>query len=43
MNHLDKMNFADLTEEELQLLKETEEKLNRERKDDKVFLMALMQ
>jgi hypothetical protein len=42
-NNLDKMNFADLTEEELQMLKDTEEKFNKRRKGDKVFLMAMMQ
>lgn len=41
MKHLDTMEFAELTKEELKILKEAEDMLNNHREDNKVYLMAL--
>jgi hypothetical protein len=40
-NNLDEMNFAELSKEDLEILKEAEEKMNRKRNENKVYLLAL--
>ncbi len=43
MNHLEVLDFAKLSEEEMKFLQEAEDTLNQDRDEKKVFLMALME